>query len=312
VASSNLSQHPDEHRPQRPILLAVDEQLGEGARRRFPSYISRRARHKPELASQPLPSRIHEQREHHQPRDDRYVNRDYLPRPQQFVHADLCPHGDKTPHGERDNERRRVARINLFIVPPSLRPLSYLPRFLATYLRAPPAASGRFSSGCCGRRSADARRILVTRRRSSCSCYWSGSQPTLMPSPSRSRRSSIKYAVRGRGENVRVTYLMQPAGLVHETVTLPWMSREFEGPKNFEFIRLEADGPQGQGSNFPQYAPIASARSKSGSIRTWSSSARGAGPRASRRSRRRRSSWSGLIVGGYVHNPHTAESCYDG
>jgi hypothetical protein len=54
-----------------------------------------------------------------------------------------------------------------------------------------------------------------------------------------------QYAVRGRGENVRVTYLMQPAGLVHETVTLPWMSREFEGPKNFEFIRLEADGPAG-------------------------------------------------------------------
>ena len=26
-----LPQHPDEHRPQRPILLAVDQQLGEGA-----------------------------------------------------------------------------------------------------------------------------------------------------------------------------------------------------------------------------------------------------------------------------------------
>ena len=26
-----LSQHPDQHRPQRPILLAVDQELGEGA-----------------------------------------------------------------------------------------------------------------------------------------------------------------------------------------------------------------------------------------------------------------------------------------
>jgi hypothetical protein len=56
---------------------------------------------------------------------------------------------------------------------------------------------------------------------------------------------AYQYAVRGRGENVRVTYLTQPAGLVHETVTLPWTSREFEGPKNFEFIHLEADGPAG-------------------------------------------------------------------
>jgi hypothetical protein len=39
---------------------------------------------------------------------------------------------------------------------------------------------------------------------------------------------------------------------------------------------------------------------ESGSMRTWSSSARGAGPRASRRSRRRRSSSSGLMVGGYA------------
>jgi hypothetical protein len=31
---------------------------------------------------------------------------------------------------------------------------------------------------------------------------------------------------------------------------------------------------------FPQYSPIRSARSKSGSIRTWRSSARGAGPSA--------------------------------
>jgi hypothetical protein len=55
----------------------------------------------------------------------------------------------------------------------------------------------------------------------------------------------------------------------------------------------------------PQYAPIASARSKSGSIRTWSSSARGAAPRASRRLRSRRSSSSGLNkigLGGMLGN----------
>jgi hypothetical protein len=43
-------------------------------------------------------------------------------------------------------------------------------------------------------------------------------------------------------------------------------------------------------SGLPQNSPIRPARSKSGSIRTWSSSARGAGPRASRRSPSRRSS----------------------
>ena len=44
---------------------------------------------------------------------------------------------------------------------------------------------------------------------------------------------------------------------------------------------------------------VAAARSKSGSMRTWSSSARGAGPSASRRSRRRRSSSSGRMTGAY-------------
>jgi hypothetical protein len=54
---------------------------------------------------------------------------------------------------------------------------------------------------------------------------------------------AYQYVVRGSGESVRVTYLTQPEGLVHETVTLPWMSAEFEGPD--EFIRIEADGPAG-------------------------------------------------------------------
>ena len=33
-----LPQHPDEHRPKRPILLAVDKQFGEGTCLGFPQY----------------------------------------------------------------------------------------------------------------------------------------------------------------------------------------------------------------------------------------------------------------------------------
>jgi hypothetical protein len=56
---------------------------------------------------------------------------------------------------------------------------------------------------------------------------------------------AYQYVVRGHGENVRVTYLTQAAGLFHKTVTLPWTNAEFEGPANAEFIRIEADGPAG-------------------------------------------------------------------
>lgn len=35
-----LPQHPDEHRPERPVLLAVDQQLGEGPRLRVPSELA--------------------------------------------------------------------------------------------------------------------------------------------------------------------------------------------------------------------------------------------------------------------------------
>jgi hypothetical protein len=31
-----LSQHPDQHRPERPVLLTVDQELGEGAGLRVP------------------------------------------------------------------------------------------------------------------------------------------------------------------------------------------------------------------------------------------------------------------------------------
>ena len=38
--TTQVPQHPDEHRPQRPILLAVDQQLGEDAALRVASELS--------------------------------------------------------------------------------------------------------------------------------------------------------------------------------------------------------------------------------------------------------------------------------
>jgi hypothetical protein len=62
-------------------------------------------------------------------------------------------------------------------------------------------------------------------------------------------------------------------------------------------VLLAVDQQLGEGATLrvAQNSPIRSARSKSGSIRTWSNSARGAGPRASRRCRSRHSS-SGLTA----------------
>jgi hypothetical protein len=36
----SLPQHPDQHRPERPILFAVDQQLGEGPRLRVPPELA--------------------------------------------------------------------------------------------------------------------------------------------------------------------------------------------------------------------------------------------------------------------------------
>jgi hypothetical protein len=41
-----LPQHPDEHRPKRPILLAVDQELGEGATARVRPELADPRRHK--------------------------------------------------------------------------------------------------------------------------------------------------------------------------------------------------------------------------------------------------------------------------
>jgi hypothetical protein len=70
-------------------------------------------------------------------------------------------------------------------------------------------------------------------------------------------------------------------------------------------ILLAVDQKFGEGARLgvPQYDSILSARSKSGSMSTWSSSARGADPRASRRSCSPRSNSSGRIGAGYAVQP---------
>jgi hypothetical protein len=40
LGSARLTQHPDEHGPERPVLLAVDQQLGEGATLRVAPELS--------------------------------------------------------------------------------------------------------------------------------------------------------------------------------------------------------------------------------------------------------------------------------
>jgi hypothetical protein len=55
------------------------------------------------------------------------------------------------------------------------------------------------------------------------------------------------------------------------------------GPERPVLFALDQEFGEGPGLGVPQNSPIRSARSKSGSVRTWSSPARGAGPRASNR-----------------------------
>jgi hypothetical protein len=75
---------------------------------------------------------------------------------------------------------------------------------------------------------------------------------------------------------------------------------EYDGPRRPVLLAVDQQLGEGPGLWVPPEGADASARSKSGSIRTWSSSAHGAGPSASRRFRIRRSSSSGLTVGGYA------------
>ena len=75
-------------------------------------------------------------------------------------------------------------------------------------------------------------------------------------------------------------------------VVLPQHADEHR-PQDSVLLAVDQELGEGLGGRIPQYEPIASTRSKSGSMRIWSSSARGAGPSASRRLRRRRSSSSG-------------------
>jgi hypothetical protein len=51
--------------------------------------------------------------------------------------------------------------------------------------------------------------------------------------------------VRGSGDDVKVTYHTEEAGLVERTVNLPWTSEEFRGTKQSP-VHIEAP-PSGQG-----------------------------------------------------------------
>lgn len=55
---------------------------------------------------------------------------------------------------------------------------------------------------------------------------------------------AYQYAVRGTGEEVKVTYFVPGAGLVGSTVALPWASEELRG-NEMTPIRIEVDGPSG-------------------------------------------------------------------
>jgi hypothetical protein len=54
----------------------------------------------------------------------------------------------------------------------------------------------------------------------------------------------FQYVVRGSGDDVKVTYLTEEAGLVERTVNLSWTSEEFRGTKQSP-VHIEADGPPG-------------------------------------------------------------------
>ena len=52
------------------------------------------------------------------------------------------------------------------------------------------------------------------------------------------------FEVRGTGDNVKITYLSEEAGLVETSATLPWASQEYRGTEK-SVIRIEANGPAG-------------------------------------------------------------------
>jgi hypothetical protein len=52
------------------------------------------------------------------------------------------------------------------------------------------------------------------------------------------------FEVLGTGDNVKITYLSEEAGLVETSATLPWASEEYRGTEE-SVIRIEANGPAG-------------------------------------------------------------------
>src|SRR4029450_13894109 len=65
---------------------------------------------------------------------------------------------------------------------------------------------------------------------------------------------ALQYTVRGNGDNVKITYLTEEAGLVHTTVSLPRASEEFRGT-NQPPVRLEAERSSGVGGEVRRPLP---------------------------------------------------------
>jgi hypothetical protein len=55
---------------------------------------------------------------------------------------------------------------------------------------------------------------------------------------------AYRYAVRGSGDDVTITFLTEQLGSVQRTVDLPWTSEEFLGTGDSP-VRIEAAGPPG-------------------------------------------------------------------
>jgi hypothetical protein len=65
---------------------------------------------------------------------------------------------------------------------------------------------------------------------------------------------AFQYTVRGNGDNVKITYLTEEAGLVNRTISLPWASEEFRGTKQSP-VRLEAGRSSGVGGEVRRPLP---------------------------------------------------------
>lgn len=81
------------------------------------------------------------------------------------------------------------------------------------------------------------------------------------------------YEVRGVGESVMVSYLVDHEGLVDQTVHLPWASEELRGTESTP-VRIEVNGPPGSRVRCViSYRPVGGSYggNGSGSMKQWAS-----------------------------------------